>query len=669
MSFLVAAALAVGLLIAVPIAAHLLRRGRATEQEFPPTALVPVSPPAARQRSRIEDRLLLAIRGAMILALAALGATPLIRCSRLSLAREGGASVALAVVLDDSLSMRAEVDGEPRFDRALDGARQLLASAREGDAVALVLAGEPARLLLSTTTDLGAARRLLEDRVVSDRPTDLGGAVQIARSALGPLPHVDKRVVVLSDFAAADLPEGDPPIVAPLPELRKPVGDCGITLAERRSRRVTIQVACSTAEAGQGRRVEVTADPALSDRDRAPDAGKLPDSGEVLAHAELAARRGLQSVSVELDAPLVGLAVRLSGDDALAADDRLPVLDEPPGLAVGVLAAPESTVMTGGPPVLEQALDALGGDLRVLPMPVLFDDVRELEKYSALVIDDPPGLSPESRAALLQWIGRGGVALALLGPRVESVQLGSTLEPFVSGGAVTWEATESAGIDPGTASWAGAEAASLVDLAPKGRARLSNAAGDAQAAARWSDGEAFLLERDVGRGSVFTAALPSSVAVSDFALRPGFLMLLDHLIGEARRRSGPRRSVAGAAWTFPESAKVQVVGPDGPLELRELSAPSGDGHAKLVVPATLGRHEVTIDGDRSFRVVVPSEAEILEQPRDPTAKGLAQSAAQTTQVDASSELALLLLVLLAGELLLRSYRRYRARPRELAKPA
>src|SRR5687768_3202082 len=122
MSFVVLAALAVGLLIAVPVAAHLLRRGRAEEQEFPPAALVPSKQTAARQRSRLEDRALLGLRALIILALAALGATPLVQCSRLSLARKGGASVAMTLVLDDSLSMRGELSGgASRWQRAKEG--------------------------------------------------------------------------------------------------------------------------------------------------------------------------------------------------------------------------------------------------------------------------------------------------------------------------------------------------------------------------------------------------------------------------------------------------------------------------------------------------------------------------------------------------------------------
>ncbi|HEY3669095.1 MAG TPA: BatA domain-containing protein, partial [Polyangiaceae bacterium] len=123
MSFVVAAALGVGLLIGLPIAAHLLRRGKARERAFPPTALVPAARSVARERATLEDRALLAIRGLLILCLAVIGATPFVRCSRLSLTRSAGASVAFALLLDDSHSMRARGADGPRWERATRAAR------------------------------------------------------------------------------------------------------------------------------------------------------------------------------------------------------------------------------------------------------------------------------------------------------------------------------------------------------------------------------------------------------------------------------------------------------------------------------------------------------------------------------------------------------------------
>jgi hypothetical protein len=145
-SFVTLLALGLSLLVAVPTLAHLLRRGRAKEQPFPPAALVPEAKATTRERSRLEDRGLLLLRALMILSLAVLGAGPLVRCSRVALGRTGGASVAIAIVVDDSGSMRVRLpSSQTRFARALEGAKELLGSAREGDAVALVMAGKPAR--------------------------------------------------------------------------------------------------------------------------------------------------------------------------------------------------------------------------------------------------------------------------------------------------------------------------------------------------------------------------------------------------------------------------------------------------------------------------------------------------------------------------------------------
>ncbi len=162
----------VAVFVAAPYLAHRLRKLQAQDVPFPPAHLVVPSPEKARRRSRLEDRALLAIRALAVVGLAVLGATPFVRCSELSLQRSGGASVALALVVDDSMSMRARVTGEKgtsRFERAREGARQLLASAREGDAIAVVLAGAPARVDLAATTDLRAVRDAIDG--LARRPT------------------------------------------------------------------------------------------------------------------------------------------------------------------------------------------------------------------------------------------------------------------------------------------------------------------------------------------------------------------------------------------------------------------------------------------------------------------------------------------------------------------
>ena len=661
MSFVVALALAVGALVAAPFLAHLLRRSRAEEREFPPAHLVPVAEPVARQRSRLEDRSLLAVRALMVFALAVLGATPLVRCSRLSIARQSGGSVALAIIVDDSLSMRARTaTGRTRFELASAGARDLLAAAREGDAVAIVAAGAPARLTLSATTDLGAARRALAALRVSDRPTDLESAVQLARSSVKALPHPDRKVILLSDFAGAAIPSGEPAVWAPLAELRKPSDDCGVVSAASRGRRVTASIACSSGQAARGRLLElVVADAESAGKsDGGPDAPKAK-TGDVVASAKLDPRGGEQSVSLEPSVLSVGLEARLTGKDAIAEDDRAPVAPESQMLGLGVLSdVATATATTGGATVVEQALEALSLEVSVRPLSTLPDDAKELAGLAVLLLDDPSGIAPEARGALMEWLERGGVAATCLGPSAESVQLGTTLEPFARG-AVRWEATKSKGVDPTSLAWLGEPGASLASLAPRGRARLDSALpAGAKVIARWDDAQPFLVEQTVGRGVALSLALPTSPDESDLALRPGFLALLEHLIDQASRRVGPQRSVAGTPWTFPASSRVEVEGPEGPLKTEATSA--GTEAQRAVVPDRVGRYRVSVDGNGERRIVTLDAGEVTTAPKEPDkADARVVTGGVDERVDVSSEVALSLLALLALELVIRAASRFR----------
>ena len=101
------------------------------------------------------------------------------------------------------------------------------------------------------------ARSTISRRAIA-RPTSTRPCI-LARSALKQLPHVDKRVALLSDLAGAPLPKGEPALWVPLEKLTAAAEDCGVVAAEQRGRRVTVQVACNTSPAARGRSVELFA--------------------------------------------------------------------------------------------------------------------------------------------------------------------------------------------------------------------------------------------------------------------------------------------------------------------------------------------------------------------------------------------------------------------------
>jgi Mg-chelatase subunit ChlD len=656
LSFVFAAALAIAALASLPVLAHLLRRSRAEEQEFPAAHLVPTAQPVARKRRKLEDRALLAARALLILALAFLGATPLVRCSRLTLERDGGASVALSLVLDDSHSMRTRLpNGKPRWDAALAGARELLDTARSGDAVAIILAGKPARLVMPATTDLEQVKRTLSELVVSDRATDLDAAVKLAEASVLPLPHKDRRVVLLSDLAGR-LPEASKvPLTAPLTELTKSAADCGVVSAARFGRRATLRIACNSSSAAKGRVASVVLTEAAAPT---PDGAATGKSGEELGQVALEHRGGVQELSVELPVPVGRMNASLSGRDALAENDTAPIAPESGKLGVGVVRDTATTsVVTGGATIIEQALTSLQRDVSVFPHQVLPDQTATLSQHALLVIDDPAGIVAEARTALTEWLKRGRVAIALVGPRAEAAPLGSTFEPFARG-ALRWQKTSARGADPTSLSILGDASSSLADLEPNGRALLAAALPpEGNVLGKWNDGEPFAIAAPVGRGLALTVSLPASLAESDFSLRPGFLALLSHALDEAERRTGPRRSIAGETWTFPAAAKVEVRGPGSTLLQTTRSAGADD---QTVVVAEAGRYSVDIDGDVTERFVNYAEDELTILPSAQDMQdSVGPSVAVQSNVDASRELALLCLLLFGAEVGLRAVRYWR----------
>jgi hypothetical protein len=642
-TFLSTLALAVALLVVAPYVAHRLRRRRAEEQPFPPARLVQPAPPQSRRRSRVEDRALLATRAAAVFLLALLGATPFVHCSRLSLQRSGGASVAMAIVVDDSMSMNAAAGDTSRFERAREAARQLLASAREGDAVAVVLAGSPSRVALAATTDLGAARDAVGALSPADRATDLDGALALARGLVSSLPQVDRRIVVLSDLADGQhdgppLGEGSAvPVWIALPELRVPAADCALMRADRNGARVRVAVACGPGASAAGREVVVEDAEGRRLGGAAPPAGAGGETTVLLPSEDAAPFRA-----------------RLQGGDAVSSDDVAPVLGDVTRGALAVVAdSVDETVATGGAPIVEQALSALKLEVDMRPLPAFPDRAEDLAGDLGVLLDDPPGFTPEQRHALGAFLEGGGVVLVALGPHAAAAPLGASLEP-VLGHGVTWGDTRSTGGDPASAVGQLAEPArSLADLGATRRATLApEDAAAVESLVKWTDGAPLVARRAVGRGEAWVVTLPFSVEESDLALRPAFLALLDAWARAARERASPKRSDVGTAWTFPGSRTVGVLGPLGPI------AVSREQGVARAVPPLVGLYAISLDGKSESRVAAPVSRELDFRPRAAApATGGEGMGERRASVDISGPVALALLALVAAEIALRAWSR------------
>ncbi|MBK9264512.1 MAG: VWA domain-containing protein [Polyangiaceae bacterium] len=664
MSFLSIAALLVALFVAAPIAAHLLRRRKAEEQPFPPAELVPPTKPAARRRSMLEDRGLFAVRALSVLLLAALGATPFVNCARLGIARKGGASAALTLVIDDSLSMRAPLDQRAisvsrpsKFTRALEAARELADGLNSGDAVAIVLAGAPPRVALAATTNLSAVKATLDSITPSDRATDLEGAIRLGRELVRGVPHADRRVVLFSDLAdgspdAPPIGEGsDIPVWIPLPELEAKGSDCAITRADRSGVKVRARIVCSPASNAKG--------PAGQTSASAGRSIQVFDRDKQLASAPLGASIRAEEVVLEVPANAPSdLIVKLSPGDTIAEDDVAPVVHVGGSLPIGVVVdAATSQVATGGPPPIEQALSALQLDAEVRPLAAVPDNGDELGAFAGIVIDDVPGLTPEGRKALAAWVEHGGVLLATFGKRAAAAPLGSGFDPVVPG-VVRWAPSPATGAEPSSAFFLGPSAEGLNKLAPEGRASFEPiATAGADILARWTDGAPLLWRRSMGRGAVFALSLPLSTDESDFVLRPAFLALLERFVGTARSRGGARLVDVGDAFTFDgyKDVVVEYVPAQSGEPSQKMDVAEQNGR-RLVVTSLAGRYVARMDGEQTTRIAAVPEREIDLRPRKITDASRAETQGGVQPaLDASPYVALGLLGLFAIELILRTW--------------
>jgi hypothetical protein len=255
------------------------------------------------------------------------------------------------------------------------------------------------------------------------------------------------------------------------------------------------------------------------------------------------------------------------------------------------------------------------------------------------------------------FVERGGLGLALLGPSIEAVEIGGTLEPFAFGAARWEKKPNTPGAKVASLGWLGPEAASLAELALEGRVLLdAGRLRDARVVGEFADGAPFIIERTLGRGMAVTVTLPSSPTESDFPLRPGFVALLDHLVNQAKQKKGVKRSVVGTAWAF-GAGRPLVEGPEGPLELGE-----ANNLGRVANPSVRGLYRVAESGREELRTAIVEAEEITAEPRPPAQEKTAEAERGGERgVDVSNEFGWVLLALLGLELTLRLVRMIRSR--------
>jgi Aerotolerance regulator N-terminal/von Willebrand factor type A domain len=512
---------------AVPILLHLLKREAAPEVRFSAVRFLRREPTEHSRRQRLRELLLLALRVAAILLLAAAFARPyFVQGARVT-------SSVTIVALDTSLSM-----GAPgRFERARDLARSAVEQAPAGSPVGLVTFDDRPTLVVEPRVDRASVLKAIDAQRPGFGATQYGPALARAQDAIaGP-----GRIVVVTDLQRSGWDEAARVALSPDVDVR--VAEVGATATENLSlvglQRNGAGVLAVVQNAGSRDR-DVGARLRVDGRDASTSRVRVP-AGETADVTFDALPQGATSVAVAIDdeggwpgddirylvtGPQPGprvIAVTDRQSDGLlfvqralgaGADETFRVEPAQPG-ALGRLLTDGNSVaavlVTGGRAIDRPALDAVR---------------RHLANGGGLIVAAGPALEPDMVTGLAglratpRVRGDGDVSLAAADTRHPIFRAFGSAVPSLGGIRFT-------------RTW---------DLNEDGWVVL----------ARFTDGRAALMERRVDEGRVLLFASDLGHAWNDFPVHPAFVPFIHETIRYVTRaRRSPRELFVGDA---PEGA-------------------------------------------------------------------------------------------------------------------
>jgi hypothetical protein len=184
----------------VPILIHLLNRRRLKRMRFPAVRFLLLSQRRISRTTRLRHWFLLALRTCAVLLLVLLLAHPIFQTGVGLFA--GGGPLSLAIVFDNSLSMRWSRDGDG-FRQAKEAVKRLVSSLKEGDRAAVIPthAGERGEIRLKGEKE--ALLRELDAVQIAAGSADFSLALNNAYRLLRD-PSAQKEIWLITDMALTD---------------------------------------------------------------------------------------------------------------------------------------------------------------------------------------------------------------------------------------------------------------------------------------------------------------------------------------------------------------------------------------------------------------------------------------------------------------------------------
>ena len=627
---------------AIPIIIHILNRRRARVVDWGAMMFLAESVASRNRRILIEDIILMLLRCLLLAALAFALARPFLRAGRI-LGGGGRQSQDIAIVLDGSLSMTLDAGGRSNFQRAIDEARQVVQSARPGDAISLILAGPTAQAVVPTPlSDRQAIHAALDELTAPGGSMDTLEALQSAVFSLAGGTRAAKKVILITDAqrigwdldatqrwsflgkAAEDMPTRPLVIVRTLEAPRKWRNAC------------LAQLNLSRAVMGTDRDVTITAtvaNTAVGEID--PELVELSIDGEVLETRPLRAvaegASGSVTFEYRFEAPGAHtISARVLCDDDLPGDNRTT-------RAVDVLANLPVLIVEGQPST--QPLGAAGAYLQsaLTPDPdegqpkdrdvirartVAAADIASVKSFSdypVVILAGVPKLPAARAAELAEFVAAGGGLLVACGdnavrnfynnwkaPDGKSM-LGGRLVKVDSSRASTQPAESCARIEINSMDHPALKLVSDPAENDLASARIERywliepAGGDeaVTVGARLDTAHPWLLERKLARGRVLTLSVPLDEAFSNLPLKNSYTPLVQELVYHlAAPSQHPLNLLPGQQFVYSvgasRPAEAAVVDPAGRQTAPHLEQRRGRWHATYAMTARPGLYELLL---------------------------------------------------------------------------
>jgi len=498
----------------VPIVLHFLKRQAEQRVRFAAVTFLKTAPVEQTSRRRLREWLLLALRVAALVLLALAFARPFFRS-----AGAGGAAGSTVVALDTSYSMSSPA----RFDRAKAMAREAIRNTASGSTVGVVSFSDQATVLVRPTADRGAALAAIDATTAGFGSTRYRAGLNAAGSLVA---QPKGTIVVVTDLQESGWDAGDRATVPAGTRIEiRDVGALPENLAIT-GLRVDSDRAIATVRSTGPRRREVHA--------------RLNIDGKAAAETSVAidANGSAEAVFSRVRAGRTGSAtdggvaqVTIDDPDGIQADNaRYAVLTGATHPAVLVAT-------TGGDLVrdafyLQQALVAGGSDnkpevagISVAALSAWTQD--RLARHAVVLLLSTRGLEPRGRETLASYVAAGGGLLIVAGPDVD----GSVVADVLGPGARLQVASNERRTTLLTLAPAdvrhpifrafGAEVASLGLVTFRNAARIGGST--CQTLAKFTSGEAALLDCTAGEGHAVVVASDLNNQWNDFPLRASFV--------------------------------------------------------------------------------------------------------------------------------------------------